>query len=137
MPIIIECYIIKSGLQFPVKETSQVGELEGRRPSPSAQGCRGWGGNGGLLVAQGKVGGGRASSSKVCFLPQDRNFALCPPPQVMWCPILEPIRRLLCQGRNSTKYHLQCNLWWPVCSQPPGNREVGFGSRILALPRET
>lgn len=57
MPIIIECYIIKSGLQFPVKETSQVGELEGRRPSPSAQGCRGWGENGGLFVAQGKAGG--------------------------------------------------------------------------------
>lgn len=83
MPIIIECYIIKSGLQFPVKETSQVGELEGRRPSPSAQGCRGWGENGGLFVAQGKAGGGQARSSKVCFLPQDRNFALCPPPQVM------------------------------------------------------
>lgn len=37
MPIIIECYIIKSGLQLPVKETSQVGELEGRGPSPSAR----------------------------------------------------------------------------------------------------
>lgn len=44
----------------------------------------------------GKGGGGAGvRSSKVCFLPQGRHFALCPPPKVTWCPILEPVRRLL------------------------------------------
>lgn len=39
--------------------------------------------------------GGGEGSSKACFLPQGRQFTLCPPPQVMQCLILGPARGLL------------------------------------------